>query len=216
MKRKIRSYESDEIAVDYDAGRCIHAEECVKGLPAVFDAGRRPWIEPSNAGSAEELARVIERCPTGALHYRWKRTGPAEKSAHENTVRIQADGPLYVRGALRLKLGGDEVLEDTRIALCRCGLSKDKPFCDNAHEHGGFADPGEVKQGSLKTEESPSPVLTIEPLPNGPTLVSGRLTIEGADGSKIEGTSGALCRCGHSGNKPFCDGTHRKVGFEAP
>jgi CDGSH-type Zn-finger protein/uncharacterized Fe-S cluster protein YjdI len=216
MKRKIRSYESDEIAVDYDAGRCIHAEECVKGLPAVFDAGRRPWIEPSAAESLDELARVIERCPTGALQYRWKAAGPAEEPAPRNTIRIEADGPLYVRGALRLKLDDDEVMEETRLALCRCGLSKDKPFCDNSHARGEFADPGRVTQSSLKTEEAPSSALTLEPLPNGPTLISGGLTIEATDGSRIEGTGGALCRCGHSSNKPFCDGTHRKVGFEAP
>ncbi|MDX1644676.1 MAG: (4Fe-4S)-binding protein, partial [Thermoanaerobaculia bacterium] len=64
-ERKIRRYETDDLTVLYDVERCIHAEECVHGLPQVFDPDRRPWIEPGEA-PAEDVARVIRRCPTGA------------------------------------------------------------------------------------------------------------------------------------------------------
>ncbi|WP_097866360.1 (4Fe-4S)-binding protein [Streptomyces sp. rh34] len=63
-----RSYEGRSITVTFEAGRCLHAAVCVRGLPEVFDTGRRPWIRPDGA-DAERLAEVVERCPSGALQY---------------------------------------------------------------------------------------------------------------------------------------------------
>ncbi|MDG9683854.1 (4Fe-4S)-binding protein [Streptomyces sp. DH18] len=57
-----RSYDGEGIVVGFDAHRCLHAAECVRGLPTVFDVGRRPWIQPDNA-PADEVADVIHRCP---------------------------------------------------------------------------------------------------------------------------------------------------------
>ena len=68
---KIKTYETDEIIVYWNAELCQHAAECVKGLPEVFEVGRRPWIMPDRA-PAEEIARVIDRCPSGALSYEFK------------------------------------------------------------------------------------------------------------------------------------------------
>jgi CDGSH-type Zn-finger protein len=57
---------------------------------------------------------------------------------------------------------------------------------------------------------------TIQSLPKGPYLVTGKVNLLDANGNKVEtGEKFALCRCGASTNKPFCDGTHSKVGFEA-
>lgn len=67
-KEKYKAYETDEIEVRFYAERCEHAAECVKGLPAVFNVDNRPWIQPERA-SADEVAEVIERCPSGALQY---------------------------------------------------------------------------------------------------------------------------------------------------
>ena len=214
MERKIRTYESDEIEVEYDVRRCIHAAECVKGLPAVFDPASRPWIDPTKAASAEEVARVVERCPTGALHYRLKADGPAEVPDPQNTARIAADGPLYLRGRLRLRLG-ENTLEETRAALCRCGQSKDKPFCDNSHVEAGFKHDGRVAENKLRSDDDAPTTAEVEPVTNGPLRVSGRIAVEAADGSRCEGTGGVFCRCGQSSSKPFCDGTHRKVGFSS-
>src|ERR1700722_10817896 len=63
-----KPYPGRRITVYYDAERCRHFAECVRGLPQVFDVARRPWISP-DAAEAEELAEVIRRCPSGALHY---------------------------------------------------------------------------------------------------------------------------------------------------
>src|SRR5829696_4662875 len=64
-----RSYTAQGVTVFYDRGRCLHFAECVRGLPQVFDARKRPWIQPENA-PAEQVAEVVRRCPSGALHYR--------------------------------------------------------------------------------------------------------------------------------------------------
>ena len=214
VTRRIRSYESEELVVEYDVKRCIHAEECVHGLPDVFDASRRPWIDPTKAGAAD-LIRTIERCPTGALHYR-RRDRKEEQPPTSNTVRIEADGPLYFTGHLRITLPGGEILYETRAALCRCGHSKDKPFCDNSHLEAAFTDAGTIVDNRLKpSEDSEAEALEISPAANGPILVRGPVEISGPRGGRADGASGALCRCGGSANKPFCDGTHKSIAFEA-
>jgi uncharacterized Fe-S cluster protein YjdI len=63
-----RAYTAPGVTVYYERGRCLHFAECVRGLPQVFDGHKRPWIQPENA-SAEEVAEVVRRCPSGALHY---------------------------------------------------------------------------------------------------------------------------------------------------
>ena len=132
-----KKYTSPEIAVSYDPALCIHAKRCVEGLPAVFDPKARPWIRPDQAG-AGALAPVIRQCPTGALQYELP-AGAAEDPDPSVTVRMQRDGPLYVRGAARLEdARGDAWEAGPRFALCRCGGSGNKPFCDGTHRTMGF------------------------------------------------------------------------------
>jgi uncharacterized Fe-S cluster protein YjdI/CDGSH-type Zn-finger protein len=121
----VKTYVGERIEVTYDAVRCRHAAECVRGLPAVFDVSRRPWIEPDGA-DAEELAAVIRRCPTGALHYKLA-DGPPEKPVVPTRVRMPAGGPVLIAGDL--EIDGEP---ETRAALCRCGRSQDEPFCDGS------------------------------------------------------------------------------------
>ncbi len=213
MGRRVREYASGAIVVEYDVRRCIHAAECVRGLPTVFDPERRPWIDPSRAESADDLAEVIERCPTGALHYRTPDGKRSERPDSENTVRVAPDGPLYLRGSLRLHLGDGQLVEETRVALCRCGRSGNKPFCDNSHEEAGFRHDGKLADIDLKIGETAGEPLEITARPDGPVLVSGPAAILAADGERVACAAVAFCRCGHSGTKPFCDGTHKRVGF---
>lgn len=136
---KIREYEGDGIVVSYDAKRCIHAEECVHGLPLVFDPAKRPWID-ANGATPDRIAEVIHACPTGALKYRRTDGGPAEPEPAEPRIRCEPNGPLYVSGRLRIESpDGEQLFEEQRVALCRCGASKNKPFCDNSHVEVGFA-----------------------------------------------------------------------------
>jgi len=61
-----RRYTGHAIDVTFDAEVCRHSGNCVRGLPAVFDTKRKPWIEP-DAASAEAVAAAVARCPSGAL-----------------------------------------------------------------------------------------------------------------------------------------------------
>lgn len=215
--RKIRTYTSDDIEVQYDLVRCIHARECVKGLASVFNVEKRPWIQPDQAGG-EDVAEVIQRCPTGALHFERKDGGAVEPTPDENTVMLNPDGPLYVRGDVTIKhADGDTILGDTRVALCRCGASTHKPYCDNTHKDTGFSTDGRVAQDKRKLETvKGGGKLGITPTTNGPLELSGDFEIIDADGETVfSGSKTWLCRCGASSNKPFCDGTHNKIGFKA-
>jgi CDGSH-type Zn-finger protein len=117
----------------------------VRGLPAVFNTARRPWILPSGA-SADAIAAVIERCPTGALHYTRRDGGAPESPADQTTMVPVPGGPLYVRGLIQLQSAdGSLIVEDTRVALCRCGQSQNKPFCDNSHLGSDFDNAGDRK-----------------------------------------------------------------------
>lgn len=209
---KEKEYQGDGITVRYNVRRCIHAGECTRRLAAVFDTSKKPWIQPKNA-QAEEISAAILHCPSGALHFD-REDGVIEAIPDHNTVHVQVNGPLYVRGDLQLKTPeGDLIVKDTRVALCRCGQSKNKPFCDDSHYDAGFQEPGMVAE---KIAELPAGgTLEIIPSSNGPYLLRGTVEIYDAKGElKFVGDKPALCRCGNSSNKPFCDGTHRKVGFE--
>jgi len=215
MAPKIHRYEGKSLTVLYDAGRCIHAAECVRGLPRAFDPERRPWVVPDAAG-ADELAEVIRRCPTGALHYERKDGGYAEEPAEQNEVTVNADGPLHLRGRIEIASPDHTVLlVDTRVALCRCGASRNKPFCDRAHAGAGFRDPGVWSGNGVEATPSNDPVLQVVCCPDGPLVFQGDLRLHQADGRTTAVRRRALCRCGGSAEKPFCDGSHARIGFRA-
>jgi uncharacterized Fe-S cluster protein YjdI len=142
MGARLQVYETDAITVSFDPGRCIHSAECVRGLPAVFDPRRKRWIQPEHA-SAEAVAEVVARCPTGALQVRrpdGSAAQPAPAAAPSTvTVTASANGPLFVRGPVRvLDAAGNLLREDDRVALCRCGATANPPFCDGSHARVGF------------------------------------------------------------------------------
>lgn len=136
-----KAYESDGVVIHFEARRCIHAAECVRGLPGVFDADRRPWID-ATAGTVEDIVRTVELCPSGALTYERRDGGPAEVvPAGPPRIRTVPDGPLHVHGACHVSdHAGNAVPTGPRMALCRCGASKNKPFCDNSHLAIDFTD----------------------------------------------------------------------------
>lgn len=214
MTAKIHTYESENITVHFDAKRCIHAAQCVGGLPAVFDPNARPWVN-ANAAPTDAIVRVIERCPSGALGYTRKDGGPAETAAAINTITVTANGPLHLRGALEISPGQGAAQTERRAALCRCGASQNKPYCDNSHVGAGFQDSGILGKPGVKAGAAQaSRTLSIQPLANGPLMVKGPLEIHGG-GATASGAEVYLCRCGASSNKPYCDGSHKKIGFSA-
>jgi uncharacterized Fe-S cluster protein YjdI/CDGSH-type Zn-finger protein len=133
-----RVYANGEIEVHWEPKLCIHVRNCVNRLGSVFDAQARPWIDPDGA-TPDEIAATVLTCPTGALHFRRLDGGAQEEAAPEMTVEPHPDGPLFLRGRIRVVDGeGTLIREDTRLALCRCGASENKPFCDGSHRRIGF------------------------------------------------------------------------------
>lgn len=145
INNRMKEYTNDEIVVCWEPEKCIHSRKCVLGLPGVFDRSKRPWINMSGA-SSEEIMKVIDRCPSGALSYR--KVGGDSKEAAETAVsepsasiKVLKNGPLLVEGSCRLiDKEGNEAASCGPFALCRCGGSKKKPFCDGTHAKIGFQD----------------------------------------------------------------------------
>jgi CDGSH-type Zn-finger protein/uncharacterized Fe-S cluster protein YjdI len=215
VESKILQYEGEDVVVTYDVKRCIHAGECVRGLPQVFDPEAKPWINPS-AAKPTDLLETVQRCPTGALHVKQRDGGAVETPDEENSLLVAADGPLYLRGHIQvLDTAETVILEDARVALCRCGASSHKPFCDGSHAGADFEDAGDLANAEVAAP-APARGATVRVLPcrDGPFLVQGPCTLKDAFGEPVTDADGqALCRCGHSANKPFCDGSHKRIGF---
>lgn len=216
-KVKPRVYRGERLSVSYDLPRCMHASECIRsGLTRVFDRERRPWVLPDGA-DPERVIDVVERCPSGALHYERHDGGPAE-APETNMVRPHPRGALHLRGDLTLTdADGALLLTETRLALCRCGHSRNKPFCDHSHAAAGFDDPGALGPSKLSAEitDTEGP-LSVSAQRNGPLLLSGAFAVRSANHDTIVyGERALLCRCGASANKPFCDNSHLRIGFEA-
>jgi CDGSH-type Zn-finger protein/uncharacterized Fe-S cluster protein YjdI len=210
MATHTEEYRGKRIVVRNNGQRCIHSRYCVLGNLEVFMPNvDGPWINP-NAAPAEAVAALVMRCPSGALSYE-----PLDGSAPEgppgvNVVRVWEDGPLAFHA--ELDVAGDT--SSFRATLCRCGHSKLRPYCDHGHVEAGFKATGEPAG-----KESPPLAVRNGPLkvtltPDGPLMVEGQLEICAASGRTISRTNKvALCRCGGSNNKPFCDGSHKSNGF---
>ncbi len=133
-----------------------------------------------------------------------------------NDIKVRADGPLLCTGEVEVYDAGEHLLEKgADLVLCRCGHSGNKPFCDGSHREAGFAHDGmmqDLKSDELEADGGP---LRLRVRPNAMLVASGPMRILRADGSCAATRNKAgLCRCGHSANKPFCDGSHKRVGFE--
>jgi uncharacterized Fe-S cluster protein YjdI len=142
MAKRFQTYAGEHITVTFDPNLCIHSARCLAGLPAVFDVGRRKWIDV-DAAPADDIARVIERCPSRALRY--IRPGAASSPAAEDrdaavtVVTLGTDGPLMLEGKIRVQTPRGELVRETdRVALCRCGGTGNQPFCDGSHLTVGF------------------------------------------------------------------------------
>lgn len=132
----MNEYSNGEIVVCWQPEKCMHARECVKGLPNVFNSSKKPWID-INSATSEEIMKVIDRCPSGALSYR-KVVNPDQSSIK---IKVMKNGPLFVQGdRIQIERDGKEEIVKGPIALCRCGGSKNKPFCDGSHVRIGFDD----------------------------------------------------------------------------
>ena len=214
---KIHTYPGRALDVTWNGDLCIHVGECGRAEGDLFEGGRKPWCQP-DLSPPEATAEVLSRCPTGALVALTKRGEPLLEAAAPNQVCVSSSGPLYFRGKLAIE--GAPLDEAPalarRAALCRCGRSKNKPFCDNAHAQAGFRDAGAIGSSGTAEGKPFDGALEVKPAPNGPLLVSGKFAMVAGTGRVAwSGKKAALCRCGESKNKPFCDGAHARIGFRS-
>jgi CDGSH-type Zn-finger protein/uncharacterized Fe-S cluster protein YjdI len=209
----VEHVEGRKIDINFKAKLCIHSRFCVTQAPHVFLANvEGPWIHPDDM-DVEELAAVARNCPSGAIQYRRKDGAPQEQPPQVNLIRTLQDGPNAFRGDLRID--GEPI--GYRATLCRCGASKNKPFCDGSHHDIHFEASGEPPTGDktamLEIRDGP---IDIAPQTDGPLMVRGNMEIISGAGRVVARMNAArFCRCGHSQNKPFCDGTHAKIGFKS-
>lgn len=209
--------EGDDVTLYFDGKRCIHARYCVTGAPDTFVANvEGDWLYP-NKTEAAHLLHVARQCPSGAIQIDRKDGGPEETPPQVNTARVYENGPYAVHAEIILNGKPD----GTRRVLCRCGLSSSKPYCDGSHkgEEEGvdpFIASGEPETRDMTMMDERGGVLRIDPQMDGPLMVSGPVEILAGTGRGIERTQTCrLCRCGASNKKPFCDGSHARIGFRA-
>jgi CDGSH-type Zn-finger protein len=136
---KRQDYEGEKITIQDNRGICAHAGRCTDGLPSVFRLKQEPWIDPQGA-PAEEIIETIQKCPSGALSYTVDgvehrgREGPA-------AIFVSPNGPYVVTGGPQLlDTPRGQGASTERFTLCRCGGSKNKPFCDGSHWYNNFSD----------------------------------------------------------------------------
>ncbi len=208
----VETVQGRKIELQFEAKRCIHSRFCVTWAPRVFLANvQGPWIHP-DAVSVERLVEVAHACPSGAIRYRRKDGAPDEPVPEVNLATVREAGPYAFRAALQI----DGVPAGFRATLCRCGASRNKPYCDGSHHEIGFSATGEPPSGKIDMLPLRDGALAIDPQANGPLKVRGNLEIISGTGRVVARvTSASLCRCGGSANKPFCDGTHTKIGFRS-
>ncbi len=199
-----------KVMILFEGKQCIHSRHCVLGRPDVFVPNvEGEWIHPDNATPAE-IAELALNCPSGAIRFEPLDGGPSEAPPLVNVARVRENGPTALHAEMEIEGHGKAL----RATLCRCGASKNKPFCDGSHNAIQFRATGEP----VTIESSPlarrNGVLKVTPLKDGPLQVEGNLEICSGTGRTLRRVTGArLCRCGHSSNKPYCDGTHLQVGF---
>ncbi|MHB8563088.1 MAG: CDGSH iron-sulfur domain-containing protein [Acidiferrobacteraceae bacterium] len=129
-----------------------------------------------------------------------------------NVAQIYKDGPLEFHAQIHM----EGLADATTVALCRCGASANKPFCDGSHVKVDFKEAGEPKTGESTPLKGPGGPLRITVIPDGPLKVEGPLEVRSAAGRTVVRSDQLFfCRCGASANKPFCDGSHKKPGLKS-
>jgi len=135
-----KGYSKDDVTVYWDSDKCIHSGNCVNSLKDVFNPQNRPWINMQGAPS-EEIIRVVKNCPSDALSYKMSNEMNEEKKigGEELTIKVNKGGPYLIRGNVKIiDKDGTETIKEGTVALCRCGESQNKPYCDGSHKNKEF------------------------------------------------------------------------------
>jgi CDGSH-type Zn-finger protein len=146
VKDKRKNYIGKRITIHDNRRICSHAAECVNNLPSVFKLNARPWVNP-DAAEIEEIISTIRKCPSGALSYSLDGIEYRDQNQQvKPMITVSKDGPYLVTGGIELsgeKIQWAEGCSKEHYALCRCGASSNKPFCDGMHRTINFKDDNE-------------------------------------------------------------------------
>lgn len=138
-KQIVKEYTNGEITVVWKPDVCIHSTKCWKGLLNVFDPRKKPWVNMEGAPT-ERIIKQVAQCPSGALSY-YSNNEPEQQPTPDTVIEVTKNGPLLVKGTVTIKdKHGNESIKDKVTALCRCGQSGNKPYCDGTHRTCGFKD----------------------------------------------------------------------------
>jgi CDGSH-type Zn-finger protein len=139
VKDKRDNYKGKKITIHDNRGICAHAGYCTGGLSSVFRLRHEPWINPDGT-TVEEIIKTIRKCPSGALSY------TIEDIEYRNrdgvpSIFVAPNGPYVVSGSPDINdVEFGEGASKEHFTMCRCGGSKNKPFCDGTHWHIEFKD----------------------------------------------------------------------------
>lgn len=130
-----KEYSNGEITVVWKPNTCIHSEKCWRGLSSVFQPKSKPWINAEGATS-DAITKQVDQCPSGALSwYRNEDGKPSQNEASGVKVEVTPNGPVLVHGTIDVKLSNGRIEHREKMtALCRCGHSANKPYCDGSHK----------------------------------------------------------------------------------
>lgn len=134
-----KKYTNGEVTIVWKPDLCIHSAMCISGLPTVFNSAGTPWIDPM-AATTQQIVDQVKKCPSGALSYyiNYEHADPVQVEG-ETIVEVSKNGPLLIYGNVVIKgSDGKESRQSKVTALCRCGGSSNKPFCDGSHRKIGF------------------------------------------------------------------------------
>ncbi len=129
--------EGDEVVISYTPVLCGSYEACIHNAPGAFQHGRDPWIEPEK-DSKDNIAKALKRCPSGAISVSVNGSALSHLDTDEVEIHVMEDGPYLVRNVdLHNEFTGERA-DTQKYILCRCGHSKNKPFCDASHNNVGW------------------------------------------------------------------------------
>ncbi len=139
LENKLDDYAGEKITIFDNRSICAHAGVCTDNLSSVFRMKQEPWVDP-DAASIDEIIAIIQKCPSGALSYTLKDVAVSEKN-YKTGIFVAQNGPYVVSGCPDLKISKwAEGASQQQYTLCRCGVSKNKPFCDGSHWSIEFTD----------------------------------------------------------------------------
>ena len=190
------------------------AESAKNKASGTFVAYMDDSAQPQEVRQRENLttsAKALDRW----FAERQKHHGPPRLLEIPNEALISSAGPINLTGNITLVREDGSVSYANHLSLCRCGASNNKPICDERHLDVEFLHSGRVQEVSDSPHTERPSKITISIIKDGPVTFRGRLRLHNNLGQECVKQRGSLCRCGQSANKPFCDGSHEKVGFRS-